>query len=80
MILTSSHPRLLISDLKPVHSNLDVDSLLVLAAGLDGHLELLERVLAHPVPPGLLHLQHPDQLPLEHLAVADKLLLVPTSP
>ena len=76
----TSYPGLLISDLKPVHGNLDVDALLVLSAGLDGHLELLQRVLAHPVPPGLLHLQHPDQLPLEHLAVADKLLLVSTSP
>ena len=36
-------------------------------------------VLAHPVPPGLLHLQHADELAPERLALAHELVLASTS-
>ena len=77
---TVTHPCLLVSNLESVNRNLYVDPLLVFSTGLDGHLELLQGVLAHPVSPGLLHLQHSNQLPLEELALAQELLLVPASP
>ena len=44
--------------------------LLVFARRLDGHLQLLQRVLTHPVSPGLGHLQHTDQFALEGLTFA----------
>ena len=60
----------IIPDLEPVHGDVDDDPLFVLAAGLNGRLELLKGVLTHAVAPGLRNLQHPDQLAPEHLALA----------
>ena len=79
-IITITDPCLLVPDLQSVHSNLYVDPLLVFSTRLDGHLQLLQGVLAHPVPPGLLHLQDSDQLPFEELSLAQELLLVAASP
>ena len=78
--MLGTHPGLLVSDLESVYSNLNVDPLFVFSTRLDGHLQLLQGVLAHPVPPGLLHLQDSDQLPFEELALAQELLLVAASP
>ena len=84
MVISTStqftHPGLLVSDLESVHSNLYVDPLLVFSTRLDGHLQLLQGVLAHSVPSGLLHLQDSNQLPFEELSLAQELLLVAASP
>ena len=74
------HPCLFIPDLEPVDGDVDEDPLLVLPGGLDGHLQLLEGVLAHPVAAGLLHGEHADQLPLEDLALAHELVLAAALP
>ncbi len=79
-MLVPSHPCLLVPDLEPVDCDVEHDPLLVLARRPDGHLELLQRVLAHAVAARLLHLQHADQLPLERLPVAHELVLVPRTP
>ena len=77
---TVTYPCLLVSDLESVHRNLYVDPLLVFSTRLDGHLQLLQGILAHPVPSGLLHLQHSDQLPFEGLTFSNELLFVTASP
>ena len=78
--MLGTHPGLLVSDLESVYSNLNVDPLFVFSTRLDGHLQLLQGVLAHPVPSGLLHLQNSNQLPFEELSLAQELLLVAASP
>jgi len=46
--------------------------LLVLPSRPDGHLEVLQRLLAHPIATGLAHLQNADELCLELNAIAEK--------
>ena len=75
-----SYPCLLIPDLEPVDGDVNDDPLLVLPGGLNGHLELLQGVLAHAVAAGLLDGQHADQLALENLALAHELVLAAALP
>ena len=44
-----------------VEGDADEDALLVLAGGLDGHLQLAQRLLAQPVPARRRHLSHRRQ-------------------
>lgn len=60
-----THPSLLITEAQAVDGDVDGDALLVFARGPDGHLEVGQGILAHPVTAGLGHLQDADELRLE---------------
>jgi len=64
--------RLLIPQAQPVDGHMDGYPLLVLPSRPDGHLEVLQRLLAHPIATGLAHLQNADELCLELNAIAEK--------
>lgn len=65
-------PCLLIPQPQPIDGHMDGYPLLVLAGCPDGHLEVLQRLLAHAISPGLAHLQNADELCLELDAIAEK--------
>lgn len=58
-------PSLLVSEAQAVNGDVDGDALLVLARGADGHLEIGQGILAHPVATSFSHLQDSDELRLE---------------
>lgn len=64
--------RLLIPQPQPIDGHMNRYPLLVLAGCPYGHLEVLQRLLAHPVSSRLAHLQNADELGLELNAIAEK--------
>jgi hypothetical protein len=61
-----------ISQPQSIDSDMDCDPLFVLARCSDGHLQVLQRLLAHSIPSGLPHLENPNEFRLELYSITEK--------
>ena len=70
-----AYPVFLVSDFETIDGHMNDDLLFVFTRRFDSRFQLLKGVLAHPVTTSLAHFKHPDQFPLEGLALAHKLVV-----
>ena len=70
-----TYPVFLVSDFETIDGHMNDNLLFVFTGRFDSRLQLLKGVLAHPVTTSLTHFKHPDQFPLEGLALAHKLVV-----
>ena len=70
-----AYPVFLVSDFETIDGHMNDDLLFVFTRRFDSRFQLLKGVLAHPVTTSLAHFKHPDQFPLEGLALAHKFVV-----
>ena len=70
-----AYPVFLVSDFETIDGHMNDNLLFVFTRRFDSRFQLLKGVLAHPVTTSLAHFKHPDQFPLEGLALAHKLVV-----
>lgn len=71
-LLRSTYACLFVSQTETFDGDMNCDSLFVLACRSYGHLQVLQRLLTHPITSGLANFQYADQLGLENDTVTEE--------